>query len=172
MEFPGDWTILNMEEFETASSPRDPGALGADVLVQVRDTGRAQDDFRVVVGGSKRLKVGFEAGLAFPTSKVPDWIITLECWPRDINIRKNMATSEWMDLIGMAAANDLTVTDKDGNDCNEELVAFFNRQSGKTSYGAAIRWAVGAGPGKKMELSLQCLPATVTYLAGKPTLQG
>ena len=33
MEFHGDWTLLDMEDFETASSPRDPGALGVDVLV-------------------------------------------------------------------------------------------------------------------------------------------
>ena len=91
MEFPGDWTILDIEDFDTASSPRDPGLLGADVLVQLRDSGRAMDNFRVVVGGSRRIKVDFEAADVFPTSTVPDWRITLECWPRDIIIRKNMA---------------------------------------------------------------------------------
>ena len=106
MEFPGDWTILDMEDFETASSPRNPGALGLDVLVQLRNSGRAMDDFRVLVGGSQRLKVGFEASSVFPTTTVPDWIISLECWPRDITLRKNMVSSEWMDVINMVAAND------------------------------------------------------------------
>ena len=81
MEFPGDWTILGLEDFDTASNPRDPGALGADVLVQLGDSGRATDDFRVVVGGSRRIKVEFEAADVFPTSTVPDWKITWECWP-------------------------------------------------------------------------------------------
>ena len=172
MEFPGDWTILDIEDFETASSPRDPGALGVDVLVQLRNSGRAMDDFRVGVGGSRRLKVGFEASSVFPTTTVPDWIISLECWPWDISLRKIMVSSEWMDVINMLAANDLVVTDADGNECNELLVTFFNKQGGKTSYGALLRWAIGVGPDKKLELSLQCLPATSTYLAGKPTLQG
>ena len=172
MEFPGDWTILDIEDFETASSPRDPGALGVDVLVQLRNSGRAMDDFRVLVGGSQRLKVGFEASSVFPTTTVPDWIISLKCWPWDISLRKNMVSSEWMDVINMVAANDLVVTDADGNECNEQLVAFFNKQGGKTSYEASLRWAIGVGPDKKLELSLQCLPATSTYLAGKPTLQG
>ena len=172
MEFPGDWTILDMEDFETASSPRNPGALGVDVLVQLRNSGRAMDDFRVLVGGSQRLKVGFEASSVFPTTTVPDWIISLECWPWDISLRKIMVSSEWMDVINMVAANDLVVTDADGNECNELLVTFFNKQGGKTSYGALLRWAIGVGPDKKLELSLQCLPATSTYLAGKPTLQG
>ena len=172
MEFPGDWTILDIEDFDTASSPRDPGLLGADVLVQLRDSGRAMDNFRVVVGGSRRIKVVFEAADVFPTSTVPDWRITLECWPRDITIRKNMVTSDWLDVIGMVAANDLTVVDGEGTDCNDELVAFFSKQGGKTSYGAALRWAVGIGPDRRLELLLQCLPATTTYLAGKPTLLG
>ena len=81
-----------------------------------------------------------------------------------------MVSSEWMDVINMVAANDLVVTDADGNECNELLVTFFNKQGGKTSYGALLLWAIGVGPDKKLELSLQCLPATSTYLAGKPTL--
>ena len=108
----------------------------------------------------------------FPTSTVPDWRITLECWPRDVTIRKNMVTSDWLDVIGMVAANDLSVVDGEGTDCNDELVAFFSKQGGKTSYGAALRWAVGIGPDRRLELSLQCLPATTTYLAGTPSLLG
>ena len=77
MEFPGDWTILDLEDFDTASNPRDPGTLGADVLVQLCDSGWAMDDFRVVVGGSHRIKVEFEAVDVFPTSTVPDWKITV-----------------------------------------------------------------------------------------------
>ena len=130
------------------------------------------DDFRVVVGSSRRIKVDFEAADVFPTSMVPDWKITLEFWPRYITIRKNMVTSDWLDVIGMVAANDLVVVDGEGTDGNDELVAFFNKQGGKTSYGAALRWAVGIGLDCRLELSLQCLPATTTYLAGKPTLQG
>ena len=165
MEFPGDWTILDIEDFDTASSPRDPGLLGADVLVQLRDSGRAMDNFRVVVGGSRW------SSRQLTCSQLPQFL-TLECWPRDITIRKNMVTSDWLDVIGMVAANDLTVVDGEGTDCNDELVAFFSKQGGKTSYGAALRWAVGIGPDRRLELSLQCLPATTTYLAGKPSLLG
>ena len=39
MEFPGDWTVLGEADFEIAAA-RDPGALGMDVMAQVRDNGR------------------------------------------------------------------------------------------------------------------------------------
>ena len=83
-----------------------------------------------------------------------------------------MATSDWLNMISMVAANDLLVVDGEGTDCNDELVAFFNKHGGKISYGAALHWAVGVGPDRRLVLSLQYLPATTTYLAGKPFLQG
>ena len=89
------------------------------------------DDFRVVVGSSRRIKVDFEAADMFPTSMVPDWKITLEFWPRYITIRKNMVTSDWLDVIGMVAANDLVVVDGEGTDGNDELVAFLNKQGAR-----------------------------------------
>jgi hypothetical protein len=56
MEFPPKaWDVFPAEQFDTAS-PRDPGKLGMELLVQMRDNGRIQDHFRIALGGTKLLK--------------------------------------------------------------------------------------------------------------------
>ena len=70
----------------------------------------------------------------------------------------------------MVAANN--VLDWEGTEFNKELVLLLNRRTRKASDGASLPWVVGGGPDSRLELSLQCLPATTSYLAGNPTLQG
>jgi len=172
MEFPGDWTVLGEADFEIAAA-RDPGALGMDVMAQVRDNGRVVDHMRVVLGGNRPIKARFHTKDIFPVANIPDRAVSWEVWPRDITIRRNMTTSEWFDVINMVAANDVLVSLGDApNGGNEELIAFLNGLTGKRNYGASIRWAVCVGVDKKMELVLQGLPATAAFVSGKPTLRG
>ena len=171
MEFPNEWVVLEMEDFETAS-PRELSELGMEIMAQVRSSGRIMDHFRIALGGSRTLKPSFAARELFTSSSTPAMTLTWETWPRDIVIRRNMATSEWIDVINLVAANEMMASTPDKPESNAEFMAVVNKQSGKTSFGASIRWAVGVGPDKRMELTLQGLPGTATYLAGKPTLQG
>jgi hypothetical protein len=56
MEFPPKaWDVFPAEQFDTAL-PRDPGELGMELLVQMRDNGRIQDHFRIALSGTKLLK--------------------------------------------------------------------------------------------------------------------
>ena len=36
MEFPAEWVILESDDFNLAITPRDPGDLGIELMVQVR----------------------------------------------------------------------------------------------------------------------------------------
>jgi len=57
MEFPPErWNFFPAEQFNTAAV-RSPGELGMELLVQARDTGRIQDHFQFILGGSKLLTV-------------------------------------------------------------------------------------------------------------------
>ena len=56
MDFPPEeWVVFSLEEF-TLAQPRNPGALGAEVMAQVRANGRITDHWRVALGGSEVLE--------------------------------------------------------------------------------------------------------------------
>ena len=69
-EFPGDWLVLGMEDFETAAA-REPGILGFDLMAQVRNNGRLLDHFRIAIGGSQPVSVAFNTRDVYMGSSVP-----------------------------------------------------------------------------------------------------
>jgi len=178
MEFPPeDWPIFPAADFELAV-PRDPGALGLEVMAQARINGRIVDHFRVTVGGSNILRVNFTTRSIFMSERIPTTPLQYEVWPRDIELRRNMASSEWLDVATLLASNDIAVMTGDepaGSDAvasNEGLLGLINGAKDKTNYSASIRWAVVVGSDGNLELNLQTLPAAAAVLVGKPVLRG
>ena len=180
MEFPPEWVIVEAEDFNLAAA-RDPGDLGMELMAQVRANGRIMDHFRVAVGGNGLIKVKFSAKLIYANQAVPNLKIMWDVWGRDIKIRRNMATSEWEDLTDMLSANEAVAHDifygaipgeDEPDDHNQELLDFLLNLPERGKCGAAVRWAVGIGPGGHMELVLQGLPASAAVLLGKPTFRG
>lgn len=176
MEFPPDeWAIFSEEDFLVAV-PRDPGEIGMEVMAQIRPTGRILDHFRIVLGGSKLLETALSTKDMFPGATLPAFNISYQKWPRDIELRPNMATSEWMDVKLLIASNDMTVEPSAGSSseaaettpANADLLAALEG----SEHAASIRWAVGVGADNCMELALQLLPAAAAILSGKPALRG
>jgi hypothetical protein len=96
MEFPPRYEILEANLFATAA-PRDPGDLGVEVMAQVCSTGSIADHFRVTLGGSKILDVS--APLANMIQGVlPTWQFRFQVWARDIEIRRNMVSTPWLNV--------------------------------------------------------------------------
>ena len=94
MDFlPSEWICLPAEDFELAV-PRNPGTLGLEVMAQVRIV----EHVRTAIGGSKILRVNFNTRDIFLTATLRATPLQLEMWPRDINLRRNMASSEWIDV--------------------------------------------------------------------------
>ena len=176
MEFPPpDWPCLNNEDFELAVT-RNPGVLGVEVMAQARVNGRIIDHFRVALGGSEILRVRFSTRDIFLVEGTPDVQLMHEIWPRDINIRRNMSTSEWIDVTTLLSSNDISVFPAEAADAeipegNEALLEAMDGQT-KALVSASIRWAVCAGIDGKMELVLQSFPATAAILSGKPAFRG
>jgi len=182
MEFPPDWVILPEDDFNVAA-PRDPGELGAELMAQVRSNGRIMDHFRVALEGSTILRAAFHTKAIYTNNSIIGATLRYEIWPRDILIRRNMCSSDWMDLSNMVASNDVlgykpseVAGPSDGPAeeelCNEDILRFLNGLSERAHCGAAIRWAVGIGADLKLELILQGLPASAASLTSKPTLRG
>ena len=182
MEFPPEWVIMPREDFEIAA-PRDPGSLGMELLAQIRPSGRVMDHFRIVLGGFSRVEAVFTGKSLFTNNSFPNVRLNYQLWPRDIVFRRNMSTSEWLDLAGLIASNDVLAyrpseaagSSQDAEDeelCNSDVTAFLAGLTDRSQCGASVRWAIGIGPDGRMELALQGLPAAAAILNGKPTLRG
>ena len=170
MEFPPDpYFIFPAENFETAA-PRNNGDYTVEVLAQARPNGRVMDHWRVALGGTKALEAEVDLALVIPAaSGLPKWRIAYQQWPRDVQIRRNMTTSGWMDLLTLLAANEVSVMSNTGeNVLNPVVVEALSGLPDKTSNSASWRWAVCIGEAGRLELQLQCLPCPATILAGKP----
>ena len=172
MEFPPDWNILPAEDFEIAV-PRDPGEIGVELMAQIRTNGRILDHFRLVLGGSKLLEVEIPLKNILPAVESPDWSLKLACWPRDIKLRRNMATSAWVDIKEQLASNDARVVDADGVVVeNKLLLDFLDGLVDKQLNSASTRWWVGAGEDGRLHLQLQAIPSPSTSHASKPACKG
>ena len=81
-----------------------------------------------------------------------------------------MTSSAWMDIAGLLAANELTATNLETGEAvtNPELVEGLSNLPDKSANSASCRWAVCISESSKLELQLQCLPAPINLLTGKP----
>ena len=108
-----------------------------------------------------------------PTAEPPDWTLKLASWPRDIKLRRNMATTAWLDIREQLATNDARVIDTDGAAVeNKLLLDFLGSMADKQLNSASTRWWVGAGEDGRLHLQLQALPSPSTSYASKPAWKG
>jgi hypothetical protein len=80
-----------------------------ELLAQARPNGRIIDHFRVALGGSGVLDVSIPMKRLLLVPASLGWRLKFQVRPRDITLRRNMATSEWSDVIGLIRAGDSTV---------------------------------------------------------------
>jgi hypothetical protein len=172
MDFPPKWECFPADQFSSAQ-PRAAGELGLELLVQVRPNGRMLDHFRVVLGGSKILTINAAIAEQLQIPSAKRWRLKMQSWPRDIEIKRNMVTSAWMDveaLVASKAAQMVLV-----GDVREESEIGHNVAIGEmdqAEVGAALRFAVIIGGDQRLVLALQGLPATAEYLMGRPAFRG
>ena len=175
MEFPPkEWDVFPAEQFDTAV-PRDPGDLGMELLVQIRDTGRAQDHFCVVLGRTKLLTAFLPMRDIFLVSEsFPEWYIEYSKWPADVILARNRTTSIWVDMNALIKSQDVIIRDSKKNlvPCEEVLDALAKEVHISSKPDCAVRWACGIGDQDKMVLSVQVLPASAAHLNGRPITKG
>ncbi len=173
MEFPPDeWSCFPMGEFELAEA-RNPMDCGVELLVQARANGRMLDHARMVLGGSKLLEVKIPFRELLSVEETPDWELVYTTWPRQIAIRRNMATSDWFDVRDLILSNDGRVQLKEGGNIEaKEAVDYLDTIPDRLMGSAALRWAVLVGDDRKLRLALQGLPSPAASFSGKPAFRG
>ena len=170
MEFPpGDWCIFEATSFETAP-PRAAADVCVEVMAQITPNGRIMDHWGIATGGITMLKTTVDLATLIPaTSILPRCSISYEVWPADIGIRRNMTTSQWLDLYTLIAANEVTAVDEGNQPVeNQTIIDNLKALPAKTVISAAIRWAVCVSEEGRIEIQLQALPAAVSTLSAKP----
>jgi hypothetical protein len=168
MEYPPAWEVFHMEDFTTAC-PRVSGELGMELLMQIRPNGRMLDHYRVSLGGSRILDINFPVASIMQLPGAATWRVRHQTWPKDIEIRRNMTTSTWLDISSIIASNDALVMDESNEPIASEKIAEVMKNAGAA---ASVRYAVIVGEDHTMKLQLQGLPATATTLMAKPVLRG
>jgi hypothetical protein len=166
MDYPPEWDFFPMEDFASAG-PRNPGDLGVEVLAQVRPNGRILDHFRVTLGGSKILDVNVGLASVLNVPAMRSWRLKFQLWPRDLEIRRNMTSTAWLDVGELVASKDGYLETEAGEAVDPEAAAAQLKESS-----LAYRFAVVVGEDERLQLQLQMMPASAATLMGKPAFRG
>jgi hypothetical protein len=170
MEFPSQLDCFEANDFELAV-PRATGRTLVELMVQARPTGRIADHFRFAMGGSALLETRPLLSSIFPDPKLDCYRFLYQFWCKDVEIRRNMTTSKWMDGMGLISSNTAVITDLEGTPVDEEIVKKLLSKELLEKRGS-IRHAVVVGPDHRLALELQAMPASEATLTSKPAFVG
>ena len=172
MEFPHDWAVLPMGEFEKAT-PRIEGDFTFELLAQLRPSGRILDNFRVSIGGNRVLEIDADLRQLIPVPVFRNWRIRGQFWARDVAIRPNVFSSTWIDLPATIAMRQLQVFNEEGAEIDAgEVLRIIEDLDEDGPESASIRYAVVIGEDGKPRLQMQSLPGAAVLLTGKALLKG
>jgi hypothetical protein len=175
MEFPPSWEVNPLEDYETAlplvSSSTMAYTMG--LMAQLRPSGRILDGFRVALDGSAALSKELDLGVILLVSNLKNWRLSLQYWPRDIQIRRNMLTSAWIDVPALICSNESQVLDDKGSGIPPaEFMEILDNLPEDGPESCSVRWAVVIGEDSLMRLQLQSLPCDAVSLSGRPATKG
>jgi len=142
----------------------------AELFAEARPDGRIVDQVRCLVGGSAVFEATFKLQEIFGDTEFNDWQITVQRFPRDIDIRKGLLSTPWRSIGDLAASRDLAIFDEHGA---EIPAAEFLRRLKSSDDGplGAIRWCIVLNDSERLSLQLQGLPSSASTLMGKPSLK-
>ncbi len=83
-------------------------------MAQLHPSARNLDGFFPRPGRFRRPFQGSGFGPAPPRLQLKGWRLSLQYWPRDIQIFRNMVTSAWIDFHALICSNESQVTDDQG----------------------------------------------------------
>jgi hypothetical protein len=170
MEFPPEWNVFPLEDFEAAAA-RTQGAAGMELMAQMRPNGRLLDHVRVATGGAEILEAEVRLNDLFPIPSLGSWKAKIQFWARDTAIRRNMTSSVWKDAYSMIQSQEIQVEDERSEQVDmAEVIGELDCHSAGRS--AVIRHAVVIGEDQRMALELQSLPVSLATVNGRPSYRG
>jgi hypothetical protein len=175
MEFPPDWTVEPIDDFDVAVATlaNSGDSVAIQLLAQLRPTGRILDNFRFAVNGQEILDVELDFHQLLPADSMKGYKLRYQFWPMAINIRRNLTTSSWVDVLDLVATNNVTVLDNEGAGVpTGEMRRILDELPDEGPEAAAVRWAIGVGEDGLLKLQLQSLPSDAATLNGRPITKG
>jgi hypothetical protein len=174
MDFPPDWDVNPLGEYEIAA-PVVPAASTAhtlELLAQLRPTGRILDGFRLSMDGPL-LERQLDLGQLIPVNAFKGYRLQFQFWPRDIQIRRNMMSSAWIDVPALICSNEAQVLDERGREvAADQFMELLESLPEEGPESGSLRWAVVIGDDGDPRLQLQSLPSDAVSLSGRPATKG
>jgi hypothetical protein len=95
---PEEYTLKLWAEYGTYMPPDPERGLGGALLIHVDESTRISGPFRVQLVGNEMLVVELPVQDCITMGGSADYQLRAHVLPRDILIRENMMTSDWIDL--------------------------------------------------------------------------
>ena len=170
------WELHPFNLFRLYKSPEGDGDdhddhLKALFLLQVSESGRAEDNFRFTIEGDVTIKVDFWGEDLLPTKSFKPFSLSWEIQPEDIELRRNSLSGTWINLQQAISEGTVLVHKKDSNSRTKEefLDLWEAEKASNPNFGAAICWAILAYEGG-LKLDLQGMPGMASTLKRDPRL--
>jgi hypothetical protein len=173
MDFPSEeWVYNDIDDFDTASS-NVRGDYTFELYAQLRPTGRMLDHFRCVLGGSKHLEINASLMDMIPNECFRGWRYRTQKSPSEINIRRNMFSTAWVETPTTLLFNEATVYNSAeqvvANDVFMGMLEDLPESGPET---VATRYCIVIGADRRPALQFQSLPSSAVVLSGKAAFKG
>ena len=96
-------------------------------------------------GGTGLVSAKFSLSSVRDQKEVPDWNVVVAAWPRDICIRRNMATGPWQDLKDLISSNDGRIETPEGIAVDSKLFLDFRDSIANKMANGRCAWAETSG---------------------------
>jgi len=141
----------------------------AELYATVRENGRIVDHVRYAIGGDTPMKAVFKMGVICEEPEFEDFTVVIQRRTEDIDLRKGLLTSNWVDIIDLVSARDASIHDGAGAEILAGDFLRLAKEHGATV--GSIRWGVVLDDSSRLAVQLQGLPAPASILNGKPSLK-
>lgn len=143
----------------------------AELFASMRQNGRILDSVRYALGGTAILEGSFKLGKIFPDPEIAAWTLHLQCWPRDVDLRKGLLSGAWIDVPGLISSRDALIYNQMGAAISAADFLRRLQEEEDDQMSASVRWAVVLDDAARLAVQLQGLPASASVLNGRPSLK-
>ncbi len=165
------YTIEPSSKFRTYNPEHEEdNGLGAYFLLQIADSGRAEDHFRFHLSGQDELDVEFAGRDLILARNFRQYLFRAQVHPGELELRQNCVSTAWVDLASMVEEGQLLVELPGTRDAAESFkVDWAAAKAEDPGVGAGLRWILLASS-DGLKLELQTLPLAAHALNRDPRL--
>ena len=156
---PKKWDVRFLADMDNLDcTPMEDSSLTMEAYIAVRPSGGEEGNFKLVLGGTEKLKFSFAISRLLPGEAFNNMRADIELWSgAEIKIEKNSVCSAWWDLGELVASQDVVVTDGKGVDRGEAFLTalqeykkeLLEKTNSSERAGICMRWILGTRPGIK-----------------------